>query len=512
MHKSKLFFAMVVLLLGGAGILLAQETGKPAEVTGIHPVTFQVDMAVQIFEKKFNPATDTVNARGTFNNWVAGVTKLLDADGDSIYSTIVDFPDSLVGKEIEYKYYYKSGTTEVWEGDPNRKYKIPAGSSSVPLDFFDRDSKYDLPLGEVKTANLTFQVDMSTYISRGVFTANDTLVVRGSFNSWGGYADRLTPQFGQPTLYSVAKSITDNVNRKLEYKFVMKLAGVAGDVWEDIPDNRAHIFTGTDITLSKVTPKFTDPRPTKNAVTRTFVVNAKPLYRRLAAEKFILDVQSSDTVRAVNSIHIAGPQPPFNGWPWGNIPEAWRLYDDGTHNDAKAGDSLFTATFNFPVGSPRETPYKYGGNTRDIEAGFARNHNLTIDDNVLSAIVRDVWGSPDPVYAPYTRPEDFTVSVASRNEQAIPTVFDLRQNYPNPFNPETAIVYAVPRKAHVRISIYNMLGQEVVRLVDEEKAPGNYQALWNGRNQAGQPAQSGVYIYRMTAGSYTRTLKMLLLK
>lgn len=85
--------------------------------------------------------------------------------------------------------------------------------------------------------------------------------------------------------------------------------------------------------------------------------------------------------------------------------------------------------------------------------------------------------------------------------------FDLGTNYPNPFNPTTTVEYELPEGSHVRLTVYNMLGQEIEVLVDEFRNPGRYAVKWNGSNRA-----SGVYLYRIQAGSYTDVKKMYLVK
>ena len=96
---------------------------------------------------------------------------------------------------------------------------------------------------------------------------------------------------------------------------------------------------------------------------------------------------------------------------------------------------------------------------------------------------------------------------------AAPSEFVLKSNYPNPFNPSTAIAYEVPQQAHVVLAVYNLLGQEVARLVDESKMPGRYRAVWQGTNAHGQAVASGVYLYRITTSTgYTQSLRMTLLK
>jgi hypothetical protein len=90
--------------------------------------------------------------------------------------------------------------------------------------------------------------------------------------------------------------------------------------------------------------------------------------------------------------------------------------------------------------------------------------------------------------------------------------YQLQQNYPNPFNPSTIIEFALPEAADVKLSIYNALGQEVTTLVSENLAPGEYSLQWDGKDASRNPLSSGVYFYRLTAGSFTQTHKMILMK
>jgi len=94
----------------------------------------------------------------------------------------------------------------------------------------------------------------------------------------------------------------------------------------------------------------------------------------------------------------------------------------------------------------------------------------------------------------------------------IPTEYALDHNFPNPFNPETTLRYAIPNAGQVTLSIYNVLGQEVVKLVNAEQMPGFYTVRWNGKNELGHNVASGVYMYRIQAGDFNQTHKMMLLK
>ena len=96
---------------------------------------------------------------------------------------------------------------------------------------------------------------------------------------------------------------------------------------------------------------------------------------------------------------------------------------------------------------------------------------------------------------------------------ALPTAFSLGAARPNPFNPSTQIAYDVPQQAPISLTVYNLLGQEVARLVDGTQAPGRYTVTWNGRNAQGIAVASGVYVYRMVTGTgFTATGRMALLK
>lgn len=109
-------------------------------------------------------------------------------------------------------------------------------------------------------------------------------------------------------------------------------------------------------------------------------------------------------------------------------------------------------------------------------------------------------------------PCDINLPVADVNIPALPQKFDLSQNVPNPFNPNTAITFAVPRPSQVRIDVFNVMGQRVRTLADEYSKAGYKRVEWDGTDANGNSVASGVYLYRMTAGDFSETKKMLLLK
>ncbi|UCE20326.1 MAG: VWA domain-containing protein [Gemmatimonadota bacterium] len=97
-------------------------------------------------------------------------------------------------------------------------------------------------------------------------------------------------------------------------------------------------------------------------------------------------------------------------------------------------------------------------------------------------------------------------------KSTLPEDFALEQNVPNPFNPETRIRYRLPHEAHVTLEVYNVLGQRVITLVDEEQTAGDRTVSWNGIDDSGIQVPSGVYFYTITMGEFLATKKMVLAK
>jgi hypothetical protein len=99
-----------------------------------------------------------------------------------------------------------------------------------------------------------------------------------------------------------------------------------------------------------------------------------------------------------------------------------------------------------------------------------------------------------------------------KNEIIIPANFNLYQNYPNPFNPVTKIKFSIPasvksERSNVKLIIYDILGREISSLVNDNLKPGEYEASWNAGDYS-----SGIYFYKLYAGNYSETKRMILLK
>ena len=101
----------------------------------------------------------------------------------------------------------------------------------------------------------------------------------------------------------------------------------------------------------------------------------------------------------------------------------------------------------------------------------------------------------------------YTKAVSVNNTNQNVNTFSLSQNYPNPFNPSTTIEYSIPKTLFVVLKIYDILGREITTLVKQEEKSGNYKVKFNGSQY-----NSGIYFYKLQAGSFSQTKKLILVK
>ena len=164
---------------------------------------------------------------------------------------------------------------------------------------------------------------------------------------------------------------------------------------------------------------------------------------------------------------------------------------------------------------------KYGTNTQWQLLGFVEGHGTsyspkqyTFSDTTISEFVSkdsvfyrlqqiDNDGNfvyPDSVKIDY-------ISSVERDNNIFPMKYELHQNFPNPFNPVTNISFETSELKHVRIVIYDIVGNEVETLVDDDFTPGNYTIIWNGAKYS-----SGVYLCKMVSSKFSKSIKLVLLK
>ncbi|MCK5126268.1 MAG: VCBS repeat-containing protein [candidate division Zixibacteria bacterium] len=129
---------------------------------------------------------------------------------------------------------------------------------------------------------------------------------------------------------------------------------------------------------------------------------------------------------------------------------------------------------------------------------FSFNIGTATDDNLTRDYIIRAVGRYQPDYTVFTR--------------HAPDMPQLHGNFPNPFNPTTTISYDLSSEGDVRLEVFNVLGQQVIELVNKYQPPGSYDVTWDSRDNNNQPVSSGIYFYRLSIGEYSESKKMLLLK
>ena len=171
------------------------------------------------------------------------------------------------------------------------------------------------------------------------------------------------------------------------------------------------------------------------------------------------------------------------------------------------------------VGLPNGYDQRAVSITVDLGDGRAVGKHICIDSSFVPPAGRWIWVS-DSTYNDYfpswDGPYCFYVMESSTDVETHPAELPLNlmlsQNYPNPFNPTTTIRFYLPRSVHVTLSVADILGREIVTLVDEVLGSGEHSVVWDGKDRTGTMAAGGVYFYRLQAGERFETKKMVLVK
>ena len=150
--------------------------------------------------------------------------------------------------------------------------------------------------------------------------------------------------------------------------------------------------------------------------------------------------------------------------------------------------------------SPKEYSFIDDGTSEVLSIGLPSGKNLGGLDGRLQYRLKQIDFDGKFEYSEI-------ITVETNRGVSLPTKFELEQNYPNPFNPSTRIEYSVPSSEFVSLKIYDILGNEVATLVNEQKSAGNYEVKFNASSLT-----TGMYIYKINAGSFTKVRKMMLVK
>ncbi len=214
---------------------------------------------------------------------------------------------------------------------------------------------------------------------------------------------------------------------------------------------------------------------------------------------------------------------PLTGVLWASVRPSFGTGKDKIYTvDTATGDTALVGGTTLGLITPGIAFDEAGGLFAIAGTGTAASQLYQLDRNTA---VASLIGSTEKtgVTAIAIRATSQATSIEEISTSEIPKRFELAQNYPNPFNPSTTIRFSLPSPSHVQLSVHNMLGQEVTRLVDMQMAAGAYASVWDGRTQSGLTAATGMYIVRLQAtptdgnetgagNTFVETRKMLLVK
>jgi hypothetical protein len=404
------------VMVGGGGVVWEGRSDRPATVPAegltlpivyfdddsvvsvMVPVTFRVDMSVKAAEGVFDPLVNTVDVRGSFNNWSPG-TDLEDSDGDLVYTGTTD----LLAGDIQYKFVFVKSGAANWETRDNRAANIPAATALDKV-YFDDDAVVSVPV----TTELKFEVDLNVQIAAGKFNpAADQVWVRGNKVGWGNPPGgfQLTEDPARPGVYMgvLENDLYDPpfvllTGERFEYKHTIFKPDTAAVTWED-GANKVVIYDGTE-------PDTNGNGKKEKAVGLTFFngITFNDVLKADTDVLFQVDMNGASRLNGApfdpnaEQVFVNGSFVPW--WSWGSRPSEFELHDDGLAGDLAAGDGIYSLLLKFSRGSPRKLVYKYGIDSNDNEAGFGDNHERFVNLDVAYSLPVDRFGTMDKEAAP----------------------------------------------------------------------------------------------------------------
>tara|TARA_R110001599_G_scaffold84130_2_gene226660 strand:- start:67282 stop:69915 length:2634 start_codon:yes stop_codon:yes gene_type:complete len=515
---------------------------------------FRVNVGAQAQDGSFDPETFKVGVRGNgaffTNDW--GTGDFLEKGGQTgdnlFYEGVVraqkDSAAAIDGS-IEYKFVLEAADgTVTWESTDNRPVNIPAQDSTVQWVFFNNIPPTD---AVIVNTTLSFEVNVGILSGLGLFnTTIDTVAVRGTFNSWGEARMTFDSRNGVYEANNLPYTKAEGTEEKYKYyikwdarrdsaesEFFLEGIQSANTGWEEpgVTGGADRSFTiENKANQDKLSEFYNGVEPeallTANnvetgATSVTFSIDMSPALQHttpfLPASDSVFLFVDTPFFALTNGITVPGD----NGENFITTSDSERERLRFTDDD---GDMVYELTldlmlptlnhigFRIAYGEPTSADGSLVANGGGFDAG--RRHYQYIAPQVDSEL-NVTWASsysfPQLTWKasdlPFEQPPSYT-TVGNEDNLANVETFRLNQNYPNPFNPSTTISFNLPNAADVTLSVYNVLGQRVATLLNSRKyTSGSHTLSFDASNLA-----SGIYIYRIQAGSYTSQKRMTLIK
>jgi len=482
-----------------------------------------------------------VEFKGVFSGWALvqaydDGTNGDETSGDGVWTAVID---SVLGPAS-----YEWGAIEndgsewgIWLLDyiglPNQVFTVEEdGSVSGSTSMTIPDQ------GSLITKIVVFSVDMTEWLDEDgatgmpVFSVarGDTMQVRGGFNGWNcdDPTDCVLTRTPGTNIFSLAVAVEGYIQNENEYKFYIQhsMTSVSlleedngemyGDMgWEDSPQfgggNRVFVLgedDGTDLLELPLAGYYDLPVgavvPEGQEISVNFRVDMTgasedgfnaaedSVYLKLEDKwlKYLQGIDDNHKFAATNNgdgsfsvgVDLVGPVPwhMIYHWEFLDVSESVTLSEGGGF-----GFGRFRA--------------RYMHSNADYDCSWG---DYGFPD--------DVWQKDPPLLVEEWDPDGICIALSVVND-IVPTKFALSDNYPNPFNPTTNISFSIPMQTDVQINIYNIMGQLVANVTNEQLNAGTYSMQWNGTDQSGNMLPSGLYFYELEAGNEFRQIKKMTL-
>lgn len=491
LKKATMILALIAIFAGASMAQWVNQGAWPSEDASA-TVTFNCNMKGQVILDNFDPASDTVEVRGSFNEWSAG-SMMTDPDGDTTYTYTYD--GAMTGDTLEFKFWH---SPDVWEGVDNRILPV-TGDNVTYSDFFNSDTL----LTEPKDLEVTYRANMEIERLSGRFDpATDTVELRGEAFGWGPGVVMEQSALNQDIYIHTATQNLSAGQKLPGYKF-----WYTGENWEGGSNRTLNItmemWNAGEITIERLFNDASFEDVTGQEATILLTVDTEGAVSAVSGNAF-------DEVATVHAFGATQPLSwPTGGWPDEEIDAGVQLYDDGSNGDETADDQIFSAEITFAPYTPFEIQYKYGINYSLENNGGGNDNEAGVGDDHFFYLQKDlVYGKVENVFGEMGTHELVNIETGVKEmDGQTPDEYKLTQNYPNPFNPTTQIRFSIPESGIVTMKIYNTLGEQVATLINEQKAQGEYNVTFDASN-----LPSGVYIYQIRVNDFTASKKMMLMK
>ena len=485
--------------------------------TGItSSITFNVDMKIPL--RGAMELSDHAYVAGNFTNWGTDAVEMFDPNSDSIYTATVNTLTS--GDLGIYKFIWSTGAAssgtwetpagvDVFSGDHNRIYGIVDGQDTVSRFWENTNPNVTLADG-----NIFFVVDMSVANELGVFNPSvDSVQIRGGFNGWNDSDPprSLLNQDVDPNVWFLdIPMIQYQLNSTMYYKFYIKngtgSTPYANTGWEvsispsnNGDRNREIVFQG-DPTQTAAYAYF-------DGVNTDWVVPSGTTVQAT----FSVDMTTAPGFDPAADSVVWIPRHPFyyavHNMPWpGDYPRVLYLTDANS-------DMVYEGTLTINGPDFNGFLYNYGyvdvsaANALVQEAGSQGECRVRYVQQTGPRTFVSPYSFPQDVWTDGEKPEENPPTSVDEIPGVIPNAYSLEQNYPNPFNPSTTIRFSIPEAGMVNLTVYNLLGEKVGEILNQELVTNTYEITYDASNLS-----SGVYFYTIRTNDYVATKKMLLLK